>query len=60
MFHEQVYDGSDKIDENWDIPLLVEGSEEVGDNHEKQKKAEVEISDTEIKASPSKESQNGL
>lgn len=60
MFHEQIYDEFDKGNEELDIPLLVEGSEEVGDNHEKQKKAEVESSDTTIEASHSKEIQNKL
>ena len=38
----------------------MEGSEEVGNNHEEEKKAEAESSDTTIKTSPSKEIQNGL
>ena len=60
MFHEQVYDESDKSNEEWDILFLVEGSEETTNVHEKQKKAKAKSSDTTIELSPSKEIQNRL
>ena len=55
MFHDQVHDESDKCNEEWDIPFLVEGSEETGNSHDQQEKAEAENLDTTIKPSPSKE-----
>ena len=58
MFHEQVFDESDKRNKELDILLLVEGSEETGNSHEEQQKAEAESLDTTINMSPSKETQN--